>query len=195
MPTPREALDVKEACVQAAREAIAEHGLEKLSLRDVARRLGVSHQAPYKHYPSRDHLLAEVMRRCFQRFAADLDARLPERLGFVAEAFVRPWPTVGALAQQAQALLDAWPGATEANVVFLPAPLSAAQWAVLATLGSDDDRLLHEPALHGPQLFWLCRTRQSESKVSNTLLERKLKLRCTLRRHSMLQKMAQTLAP
>jgi hypothetical protein len=30
--------------------------------------------------------------------------------------------------------------------------------------------------------------------VSNTLLERKLKLRCTLRRHSMLEKMAQTLA-
>jgi AcrR family transcriptional regulator len=75
MPNPREALDVKEACVQAAREAIAEHGLEKLSLRDVARRLGVSHQAPYKHYPSRDHLLAEVMRRCFEGFANALDAR------------------------------------------------------------------------------------------------------------------------
>lgn len=76
MPTPREALDVKEACVQAAREAIAEHGLEKLSLRDVARRVGVSHQAPYKHYPSRDHLLAEVMRRCFEGFATALDARI-----------------------------------------------------------------------------------------------------------------------
>jgi AcrR family transcriptional regulator len=59
----------------AAREAIAERGIENLSLRDVARRLGVSHQAPYKHYPSRDHLLAEVMRRCFQGFAAHLDAR------------------------------------------------------------------------------------------------------------------------
>ncbi len=51
------------------------HGIESLSLRDVARRLGVSHQAPYKHYPSRDHLLAEVMRRCFQQFAQHLDAR------------------------------------------------------------------------------------------------------------------------
>ncbi len=49
--------------------------MENLSLRDVARKLGVSHQAPYKHYPSRDHLLAEVMRRCFQRFAAHLDKR------------------------------------------------------------------------------------------------------------------------
>ena len=71
----KEPLELKEACVQAAREVIAERGVENLSLRDVARKLGVSHQAPYKHYPSRDHLLAEVMRRCFEGFAAHLDAR------------------------------------------------------------------------------------------------------------------------
>jgi AcrR family transcriptional regulator len=68
-------LELREACIVAAREVIAEHGVENLSLRDVARKLGVSHQAPYKHYPSRDHLLAEVMRRCFQGFATYLDAR------------------------------------------------------------------------------------------------------------------------
>jgi AcrR family transcriptional regulator len=70
-----EPLELKEACVRAAREVIAEHGIEHLSLREVARRLGVSHQAPYRHYPSRDHLLAEVMRRCFESFAQNLDAR------------------------------------------------------------------------------------------------------------------------
>ena len=68
------ATDLREACVVAAHAVIAQHGVEKLSLRDVARRLGVSHQAPYKHYPSRDHLLAEVMRRCFEDFALFLDA-------------------------------------------------------------------------------------------------------------------------
>jgi AcrR family transcriptional regulator len=40
-----------------------------------ARGLGVSHQAPYKHYPSRDDLLAEVVRRCFEGFAAALNGR------------------------------------------------------------------------------------------------------------------------
>lgn len=70
-----EPVDLKEACVRAAHEVIAERGVEHLSLRDVARRLAVSHQAPYKHYPSREHLLAEVVRRCFEDFARYLDGR------------------------------------------------------------------------------------------------------------------------
>ncbi len=73
-PTARPA-DLREACVQAAREVIAERGVEGLSMRDVARRLGISHQAPYRHFESRDHLLAEIMRRCFADFASYLDAR------------------------------------------------------------------------------------------------------------------------
>ena len=68
-------LELRDACIVAAQQVIAERGIENLSLREVARKLGVSHQAPYRHYPSRDHLLSEVMRRCFQRFAAHLDAR------------------------------------------------------------------------------------------------------------------------
>jgi AcrR family transcriptional regulator len=74
-PRAEPPLDLRDACIVAAQAVIAEHGIEHLSLREVARKLGVSHQAPYRHYPSRDHLLAEVMRRCFQRFAAHLDAR------------------------------------------------------------------------------------------------------------------------
>ena len=69
------ALSLKEACVQAAREVIAEHGVESLSMRDVARKLNISHQAPYRHFESRDHLLAEIMRRCFADFAQHLDKR------------------------------------------------------------------------------------------------------------------------
>lgn len=93
-------IDLKEACVRAAHEFIAEQGVERLSLRDVARRLGVSHQAPYKHYPSRDHLLAEVIRRCYRDFANYLDAR-----GEHAD----PWADLGALGQRYQAFAVSHP--------------------------------------------------------------------------------------
>jgi len=69
------ASSIKEACLQAAREVIAEHGVQSLSMRDVARKLDISHQAPYRHFESRDHLLAEIMRRCFADFAQHLDER------------------------------------------------------------------------------------------------------------------------
>jgi AcrR family transcriptional regulator len=86
-------LDLKEACIQAAREVIAEQGIEGLSLRDVARKLGVSHQAPYRHYPSRDHLLAAIMQRCFVDFAAYLDqaaqAHTTDALLGMGEAYMR----------------------------------------------------------------------------------------------------------
>ena len=68
--------DLREACVVQALAIVAQSGLHKLSLREVARRLGVSHQAPYKHFPSRDHILAEIVRRAFDHFAAALDARV-----------------------------------------------------------------------------------------------------------------------
>lgn len=64
--------DLREACLAQALEIIAAAGVEKLSIREVARRIGVSHQAPYRHFASRDHLLAEIVRRAFGDFAAAL---------------------------------------------------------------------------------------------------------------------------
>lgn len=85
-------LELKEACIQAAREVIAERGVEGLSMRDVARRLDISHQAPYRHFPSRDHLLAEIMRRCFEDFANFLDqsakAQSDDELRGMGEAYM-----------------------------------------------------------------------------------------------------------
>jgi AcrR family transcriptional regulator len=103
-------------CVAEALSIIEKDGLEALSLREVARRLGVSHQAPYKHFPSRDHLIAEVLRRCFANLTAALRARDASedpdedlrRLGqaYLGHALARPleyrlmfgtpWPGVGA---------------------------------------------------------------------------------------------------
>lgn len=67
--------NLREACIHEAMQIIETSGIEKLSMREVSRRLGVSHQAPYKHFSSRDHILAEILERSFAEFAAALEAR------------------------------------------------------------------------------------------------------------------------
>ncbi len=67
--------NLREACLSEAIRTIEKDGIEGLSLRKVARRLGVSHQAPYKHFASREHLLAEVVADAFADFAVFLDKR------------------------------------------------------------------------------------------------------------------------
>lgn len=69
--------NLREDILREALGIIETEGLERLSMREVARRLGVSHQAPYKHFASRDHILAEIVGRAFAAFALYLDARPP----------------------------------------------------------------------------------------------------------------------
>ena len=53
--------DLRAALLQAAGEILEKEGLEALSLREAARRAGVSHNAPYRHFPDRDSLLAALV--------------------------------------------------------------------------------------------------------------------------------------
>lgn len=62
--------DLRNALVDAALAAIAEHGAEHFTLRDAARRAGVSPAAPYRHFADRDALLAAVAAACMNRLGA-----------------------------------------------------------------------------------------------------------------------------
>jgi AcrR family transcriptional regulator len=72
---PDRTLSVKERCLAEALRIIDEGGIESLSFREVSRRVGVSHQAPYKYFESRDDILAELMTRAFAEFADHLQGR------------------------------------------------------------------------------------------------------------------------
>lgn len=68
--------DLRTALLEAAVEAIAERGLQGLSLRECARRLGVSHAAPYRHFPDKEHLLAAIAGQGFRWLTAAGEAAM-----------------------------------------------------------------------------------------------------------------------
>jgi len=65
--------DLRSALVDGARSLVEESGVEALSLREVARRAGVSRAAPYHHFKNKEAMLAAVARDGFERLAASMD--------------------------------------------------------------------------------------------------------------------------
>jgi AcrR family transcriptional regulator len=66
--------DLKHALVEAGLALTDESGLEALSTRALARKLGVSHAAPARHFPQRSLLVAEVAAAAFESFSEVLSS-------------------------------------------------------------------------------------------------------------------------
>jgi AcrR family transcriptional regulator len=86
--------DLRSALVGAALELLGEGDVEKLSLRAVARRAGVSSMAPYRHYPDKEALLAAVAQTGFDGLRtalANADSTSPPDRALLAQgtAYVR----------------------------------------------------------------------------------------------------------
>jgi AcrR family transcriptional regulator len=63
--------DLRRAIMSAALEMVAESGLASLSLREIARRIGVTTAAPYHHFKDRQSLLVEL---AIEAYSGLLDA-------------------------------------------------------------------------------------------------------------------------
>ena len=64
--------NLREALIAAALEMIAERGLAGFAVAELARAVGVSQAAPYRHFRDRNALVAEIARRGFEQLAAEL---------------------------------------------------------------------------------------------------------------------------
>lgn len=86
--------DLRHALVEAALDLLAEGGTEALGLRELARRVGVSAAAPYRHFKDRQALIQAVAAAGFEKFDIAIsgakDGVAPEaQFAAMAEAYVR----------------------------------------------------------------------------------------------------------
>jgi AcrR family transcriptional regulator len=68
--------DLRRVLVDAAFELVGEGGAEAVSVREAARRAGVSPGAPFRHFASRDALLAAVAEEAQRRFRGEIERAL-----------------------------------------------------------------------------------------------------------------------
>jgi AcrR family transcriptional regulator len=87
---------LRTALLTEAERTVRERGAQQLSLRELARAVGVSHAAPRRHFPDRQALLDALAQAGFERLGADLRAAhdsagadFQRRLQAAAAAYVR----------------------------------------------------------------------------------------------------------
>lgn len=68
--------DLREALIEAAREIVETEGVDAFTLRECARRAGVSHGAPAHHFGDKTGLLTELAVRSIEERMALSDARV-----------------------------------------------------------------------------------------------------------------------
>jgi len=76
--------DLKNALIDAALALISVHGTRGLSLREAARNTGVSHAAAYRHYSSKESLLAAIAEQGFHMLTAQMRRAVADSHGDTA---------------------------------------------------------------------------------------------------------------
>ena len=88
--------NLRTALLEQAQVTVRERGVEELSLRDLARQIGVSHGAPRRHFADRQALLDALAQAGFERLGSELRAAVQragegfeDRLRATAAAYIR----------------------------------------------------------------------------------------------------------
>jgi AcrR family transcriptional regulator len=68
--------DLRQKVLSASLGMIKEQGLDRFSMREVARKAGVSHQAPYHHFGDREAILAAIASEGFAKLTHELERAL-----------------------------------------------------------------------------------------------------------------------
>lgn len=106
-----------------------------------------------------------------------IEKRLKATLGYEVATFVRTCDEVSAVAAHEPFPPAALRTAVSLWVGFIAAPLPASEQAALRALETP----LHSFHVNGREIYWLRRTKEMDSRLSNGTVERALKTRCTFR--------------
>ena len=159
------------------------HTVKMDFLRRLFESLGFSH---VETFIASGNVVFETTSKNAQALKREIETSLREALGYEVATFIRTDAELAAVADYrpfSQSDLDA---AAALNIAFLADGLDDKSSQKLLTLRTDIDDF----HIHGREIYWLCRQKQSGSKISNATLEKAIGQKSTLRGANTVQKMA-----
>jgi uncharacterized protein (DUF1697 family) len=132
------------------------------------------------------NVVFEITSRNTQALEREIEESLRQALGYEVATFIRTSAELATVANYkpfSQSDLD---GAAALNIAFLAGGLDDKSSQRLMALRTDIDDF----HVHGREIYWLCRKKQSRSKISNAVLERTVGQKSTLRGANTIKKMA-----
>lgn len=106
-----------------------------------------------------------------------IENQLLRSLGYEVKAFLRTVSEVAAVAKYKPFDESQLCSAAALNIAFLADPLGAEAEKLVVSFKTEVDDF----HVHGREVYWLCKTKQSDSRFSNTRFEKMLRLRATWR--------------
>lgn len=132
------------------------------------------------------NIVFETTRKNAKALEREIGDRLRETLGYEVATFIRTDAELAAVANYKPFSHSDLDGAAALNIAFLADGLDDKSSQKLMALRTDIDDFHH----HGREVYWLCRKKQSESKISNAVLEKTLGQKSTLRGANTVRRMA-----
>jgi uncharacterized protein (DUF1697 family) len=120
-----------------------------------------------------------------------IEVRLQEALGYEVATFIRTDTELAEIADYKPFRQSDLDTAVALNIAFLTDPLNEQSKQKLMALRTEIDAF----HVHGREIYWLCRRKQSESTFSNAVLEKALGIKSTLRGVNTVRKMVEKYPP
>jgi uncharacterized protein (DUF1697 family) len=137
------------------------------------------------------NVVFEASTHDLQQLENMIEGRLNEALGYEVATFIRTPAELASIASYQPFPVSLFAAAITFNVALLKDTLDEEQEQKLMNRKTDIDDF----RVNGREVFWLCRTKQSESTFSNAVLEKTIGRPSTLRGMSTLKKMAEKYPP
>jgi len=132
------------------------------------------------------NVVFETTSRNAKALERKIEKRLREALGYEVATFVRTGTELADIANYRPFRQSQLDDAVALNIAFLAEPLDNTSQKKLMALRTDIDDF----HVHGREIYWLCRRKQSESTFSNAVLEKTLGRSSTLRGADTVKKIA-----